>query len=61
MRREGRKGKYGGEMVPLLCQGMPLTETEGYCLMPMNSLGLKDDGATMWMSKVASRQWSEIL
>ncbi len=32
----------GEEMVLLLCQGMPLTEIEGYCSMPMNSFGLGD-------------------
>lgn len=37
----GRGGKenMGEEMVLLLCQGMPLTEIEGYCFMPMNSVG----------------------
>lgn len=51
MRREGRKGKYGGDgvcgvMVLLLCQGMPLMEINGYCFfvcfLPMNSFGLGD-------------------
>lgn len=40
MRREGRKGKYGGEeMILLLCQGMPLMPIEGYCFMSVTSLG----------------------
>lgn len=58
MRREGRKGKYRGEeMVLLLCQGMPLTEIEGYCFYTHElfwSWRLKDDGAARVVNILAS-------
>lgn len=48
MRREGRKGKYGGReegredegggVILLLCQGMPMMVIEGYCFLPMTSV-----------------------
>lgn len=47
----------GEEMVLLLCQGMPLTEIEGYCFCVHELFwpwGLIDDGAAMVMNILAS-------
>lgn len=40
MRREGRKGKSGGVGDdPIVVPRMPMMVMEGYCFLPMTSLG----------------------
>ncbi len=51
----------GEEMVLLLCQGMPLTEIEGYCFYAHEHFwthGLTDDGAARVMNISASLLFS---
>lgn len=53
----------GEEMVLLLCQGMPLTEIEGYCFYVHElcwTWGLIDDGAGMAMNILASLLLSQM-
>lgn len=51
----------GEEMVLLLCQGMPLTEIEGYCFYAHElfwTWGLSDDGAARVMNILVSLLFS---